>query len=136
LKILIAEDDFVCSTLMKELLRKYGTCHVASDGQEGVTAFDEALKAGEPFDLVCLDIMMPVMDGQEALREIRKIEQENGVEGSDCAKIIMTTALDDAKNIMDALVLGSAEGYLNKPITPEQLAEELNKFGFKPLKDN
>ncbi len=136
MKILIAEDDFVCRTLIQELLKKYGACHVATNGKEAVTAFDKATKADEPYDLVCLDIMMPEMDGQQALREIRKIEQENGIGGSDCSKIIMTTALDDAKNIMGALVKGSADGYLNKPIRPEQLEEELQKLGFKAEKDN
>jgi two-component system chemotaxis response regulator CheY len=134
-KILIAEDDFVCRTLIQELLKKYGVCHVATDGKEAVTAFEKAMKAGEPYDLACLDIMMPEMDGQQALREIRKIEQENGIGGSDCTKIIMTTALDDAKNIMSALIKGSADGYLNKPIRPEQLEEELDKLGFKPGKE-
>ena len=44
-------------------------------------------------------------------------------------KVLMTTALDGAKDIMAAFVKGSCEGYLTKPITPKKLDEYLKKFG-------
>lgn len=50
------------------------------DGREAVTAFTEALDAGEPFDLICLDVMMPEMDGHTALASIRRIESEHGID--------------------------------------------------------
>jgi len=133
MRILIAEDDFVCRSLLQEILAKYGSCHAASNGREAVEAFEAKLKEGEPYDLVCLDIMMPEMDGQEALRTIRQIEKDNGVGGTDGSKIIMTTALDDAKNIMTAFIKGSCEGYITKPIDYAKLQEELTKLGFQPL---
>lgn len=133
MKILISDDDFVCRTLLQEIFQKYGTCHATSDGKEAVTAFENMLNTDEPYDLVCLDIMMPEMDGHQALQQIRKIEQENGIGGSDIVKVIMTTALDDAKNIMNAFIKGSCEGYLTKPIDYEQLEKELARLGFHPV---
>lgn len=67
MKILLAEDDFVTRKFMVGFLSKYGECDVTVDGMEAVDAFMMALEDGEPYDLVCLDIMMPVMDGYQAL---------------------------------------------------------------------
>jgi len=129
LKILIAEDDFVSRTLLQEIMTKYGSVHTANNGQETVDAFIEQTKAGKPYDLICLDIMMPVMDGQQALKEIRRIEHEKGIASANAVKIIMTTALKDSENIMHALVIGSCDAYINKPISPEELDEILPQLG-------
>lgn len=133
MKILIAEDDFVCRTLILEMLDEYGICHSAANGKEAVEAFAEGLESDEPYGLICLDIMMPEMDGQEALLKIRALEEEKGIGGYDAVKIVMTTALDDPKNIMQALVKGSCDGYLNKPIQPDSLAPMLEKLGITKM---
>ena len=67
MKILLAEDDFVTRKFMVNFLSKYGECDVTVDGMEAVDAFMMALEDDEPYDLICLDIMMPVMDGYQAL---------------------------------------------------------------------
>ena len=69
MKTLIVEDDFTSRLLMQELLKGFGMVNVAVDGQEGVEAVRLALKNGEPYNLVCLDIMMPELDGQQTLRD-------------------------------------------------------------------
>ena len=67
MRILLAEDNFVTRKLMVAILSQYGECDVAVDGMEAVDAFLMALEDGKPYDLICLDIMMPVMDGFQAL---------------------------------------------------------------------
>ena len=130
MKILIAEDDFVCRILLQEILNEYGTCHMASNGQEAIDAYLSMLDKGEPYDVIFLDIMMPEKDGQQVLRKIREIEQERKIGGNDMTKIVMCTALDDSKNIMTALIKGSCEGYLNKPIDTDKVIELVEKMGF------
>lgn len=129
MKILIAEDDFVSRTLLQEMLAPLGICHVAMDGLEAMAAYKQALEVKEPYDLVCLDIMMPNLNGQEVLKQIRAVEKERGIGGSDMIKIIMVTALDDAKNIMSALVKGSCDAYLVKPVDRDKLMAEIKKMG-------
>ncbi len=127
MKTLIVEDDFTSRLLLQELLKGYGPSHVAVNGKEAVEAVRAALEANEPYDLICLDIMMPEMDGQEALREIRALEDARGITSSYGAKIIMTTALGDLKNVSAAY--GSlCDAYLVKPIEKVKLREELNKL--------
>jgi two-component system, chemotaxis family, chemotaxis protein CheY len=71
--------------------------------------------------------LMPEMDGQTVLKEIRRIESETGIHGSDGIKIIMTSALSDRKNILDAFK-SQCEAYLVKPVDRELLLEHLREF--------
>ncbi len=128
LKILIAEDDFTCRKLLQTFLSEYGDCFVAINGHEAVEAVREALDKGQPYDLICLDIMMPEMDGHEALEAIRQIENEHGIAGLDGVKVIMTTVLGDSKNVIGAFRTG-CEAYIVKPVSKEKLLEEMEKLG-------
>lgn len=128
MKILLAEDDFVTRKFMTGFLSKYGECDVTVDGMEAVDAFMMALEEGAPYDLVCLDIMMPVMDGYQALMGIRNLEKERNIPKEKEAKIIMTTALNEEKNVKMAFELGCTV-YSGKPIDQEKFEQALKKFG-------
>lgn len=127
MQALIVEDDFTSRLLMQELLKSYGPTHIAVNGKEALEAVRAALDRGEPYDLICLDIMMPKMDGQEALKQIRALEEAKGSGSSHEAKIIMTTALADLKNVSTAYN-SLCDGYLTKPIQKAKLLEELRKL--------
>ena len=127
MKILLAEDDFVTRKFMVNFLSKYGECDVTVDGMEAVDAFMMALEDGEPYDLVCLDIMMPVMDGYEALVGIRNLEKERGISEDNAVKVIMTTALNEERNVNMAFELGCTV-YSGKPIDQEKFEQVLTKL--------
>lgn len=124
MKALIVEDDFTSRLLLQGILQPFGECHICVNGREAVDAFRAAIDANAPYTLVCLDIMMPEMDGQAALREFRSIEANAGIYASDGVRVIMTTALDDKKNIMNAFK-EQCDIYLVKPIEREKLLESL-----------
>lgn len=129
MKTLIVEDDFISRRILRELLNPYGEIEIAVDGEEAVTAFRMAHEAKAPYDLVCMDIMMPKMDGREALRQIRKMEKELEVPPNLEVKIIMTTALDDPKTVFDSFYQDGATAYLVKPISKQKLIRELRALG-------
>jgi len=133
MKSLVVEDDFAARKLMQRWLSQVSDCDIAVNGIEAVDAFNEALKEGVPYDLVCLDIMMPQMDGHQALEAIRQIESEQGIVGLDSVKVIMTTALDDSKHVLGAFREG-CEGYIVKPIEKQKLLTEMEKLGLIPVK--
>jgi len=128
MKILIVEDDATSLRLMQEFLKMYGTLHVAVNGNEAIEAVCKALETGEPYDLICLDTMMPEMDGQTALKHIRDLEEARGILSTNGTKIIMTTAFGDVKNIMAAFH-SLCDAYLVKPISRVKLLEALRKLG-------
>ncbi|MCI9122571.1 MAG: response regulator [Eubacterium sp.] len=127
MKILLAEDDFVTRKFMVNFLSKYGDCDVTVDGMEAVDAFMMALEDEEPYDLVCLDIMMPVMDGYQALVAIRKLEKEKNIAQDKAVKVIMTTALNEERNVKMAFELGCTI-YSGKPINQDRFEQALKKL--------
>lgn len=128
MKILIAEDDFASRKFMLRFLGKYGECDVTMDGREAVEAYTMSIEAGDAYDLVCLDIMMPGMDGYQALKEIRDIEKANNVAQDKEAKIIMTSALNEGRNVQKAFELGCV-AYAGKPIDQDKFEGVLKKLG-------
>lgn len=128
MKILLAEDDFASRKFMDNYLSKYGDCDVTVDGEEAVDAFMMALEDGEPYDLACLDVMMPVLDGYQVLKAIRNIEAEKGIAKDKRVKVIMTTALNEERNVKMAFDLG-CEAYSGKPIDVEKFDKVLKKLG-------
>ncbi len=129
MKALIVEDDFLARSLLSTLLSEYGICHVAVNGKEALEAIRTAFEDKEPYDLICLDIKMPVMDGQEALMALRKMEGDLGINGWDATKVIMITAIDDPKNIMRAFRQGQCEAYLSKPLDRDKLVGHIRDLG-------
>lgn len=133
LKILIVEDEVTSRLLLSSFLSPLGPCDEAEDGREAVQKFRSALQDGAPYDLVCLDIMMPRMDGQAALREIREAEDAAGIIPDQRTKVLMVTALSEQHHVLRAYMRGGATGYLVKPIDKERLYAELGKLGFRFL---
>ncbi len=129
MRYLLAEDDFGSRRLLQVLLQKYGLCDVVMDGAEAVEAFRLAWEENNPYHAVFLDIMMPNLDGQQALRQIRVIESELGIDARSEVKVVMTTALEDPKNVVEAYYQGGATSYLVKPIDRHVLHTEMERLG-------
>lgn len=130
MRILIAEDDTASARYMSGLLVRFGECVVCEDGEFALAAYRSALEEGRPFQLVCLDIMMPRKNGQEVLEEIRRLERQAGIRPGLGVKIIMTTAMGDMRSVMSAY-RGGATAYITKPILTERLFETICSLGFE-----
>jgi two-component system chemotaxis response regulator CheY len=127
-RYLVVDDDGVCRALLKAMLSPFGQCTFAYDGQEAIDAVRLSLEDNRPFDLICLDIMMPGVSGHDALTQIRKVEMEHGIGGSDCVKVIMTTALSDSKHCIQSFREG-CECYVTKPIDETELLGKMRDLG-------
>lgn len=128
MKILIVEDEEISSTVLENMLNTLGKCDVAVNGKEALSIFSSALKAKTPYDLVCLDIKMPEIDGLDTLKMIRATEEKFGIFALDGVKIIMTTSVGGSKEIMRAFK-GGCEAYLIKPIDREELLGQIKSLG-------
>lgn len=125
MKILIAEDELVSATLLKEIMGKWGEVELAVDGAMALEFYYNAYETQSMYDVICLDIMMPHLSGQQVLEEIRNFELDHNVPAKEMVPVIMTTALGDEKNVMKAFLKGACEGYVVKPMTSAKLANEL-----------
>ncbi len=129
MRILIAEDDYVSRKFLFKLLSQFGECDVTVDGMEAIEVFLMSLEEQNYYDLVCLDIMMPEVDGIKVLKTMRKLEEERNTPKEKRAKIIMTTALNQTDEVMESFEAGS-EGYAVKPIDTDKFMSVLNKLGY------
>lgn len=128
MRVLIAEDDFASRLFMEKFLSRYGECDVAVNGIEAIDAYVHSINEGNIYDLICLDIMMPKLDGIEALKSIRDIEKQKGISEDKKVKIIMTTALNDNATVLKAYDAG-CEAYAWKPIETDKFILVMENLG-------
>ncbi len=131
MNILIAEDDVIARRVLSLFLAPYGDVHAAASGKEAVSMFQQALQNGASFDLVCLDIHMPGLEGLEVLKQIRELE------GADSTKkktpVLMLTGSSEEEEIAQAHMLG-AKGFILKPIIESDLIDHLVAIGLAPTR--
>ena len=127
MKTLVVEDDFTGRLILHTFLSRYGECHIAVNGREAVDAFGAALESGLGYNLICMDIMMPEMDGREAVRQIRAMEEARGILSTHGAKIIMTTAVPEVKDALQCFK-HLCDAYLVKPINLFELLKEIKSY--------
>jgi len=128
MRFLIVEDDLTSRLILQKSLADYGECVATVNGIEAVQAFKMAMQEKRPYDLICMDIMMPDMDGQEALQNIRRLEKELQVPADREVRVVMTSALDDPQNVIEAMYEGGATDYLVKPLSRSSITGVLRKL--------
>ena len=131
MRFLVVEDEFVSRRVLTRFLEAFGTVEIAVDGHEAMEAVKVALDEKDPYAVICLDVMMPRLDGQGTLRQIRKMERARGLKLGEGSKIIMVTGLNDSATVMAAF-RGESDAFVVKPVDHARLVETLSSFGIKP----
>jgi CheY-like chemotaxis protein len=123
LHVLVADDNPVNRRVLIGLLTIFGYTGVAvGDGVAALTCLSK-----HPFDVVLMDVLMPNMDGFEALKTIRAQEKTQGGH----LPIIMVTAHADRIDQFKYQQAG-ADGFVSKPIEIEKLRSEFNRLFDRP----
>lgn len=128
MRTLIVEDEVSSCIILQKFLSPFGKCLIAVNGDVGIRLFREGHEKKEPFELICLDIMMPGKDGFTVLKEIRQWEEQHALADSEKVKVIITTALTDIANKTKSLK-EKCDGYLVKPVEKKDLIQLIQSFG-------
>ena len=124
IKALIVEDVFLIERLIEHIIGPYAVCKSVQNGKDAVSLFTKEYFNGEPFNLVCLDIYLPEMDGIEVLQGIRSFEDEIRIKEDERTRILMVTSLANQNIIKKARKIG-CDGYITKPFSKDQIIDEL-----------
>ncbi len=130
-RVVVADDDMVNQKVMRTYLERLG-CEVrlASHGVEAL-----ALIASGPCDVLFLDIMMPRMDGLQAVREIRRVENERQAAGQTVRRLpVVAITAKVMPGDREAGLAAGFDDYATKPVNDARLRESLQKFipSFQP----
>jgi two-component system, chemotaxis family, chemotaxis protein CheY len=131
MKCLIVDDQTENRMVLAKIIAPYGECDLVVDGSEAVELFELGLEEGQPYDLVLLDIMMPVLDGQEALKKMRAVEDAAGTPADEGSTIIMVTAVDATSEVKQANDERCSD-YIHKPINRAKLLIKLAEHNLIP----
>jgi two-component system chemotaxis response regulator CheY len=126
MRILIVDDGATNRLVLKAMLGSFGEVVMAENGVQAVWAFEESLTADDPFDLVCLDILMPEMDGLEALHSIRAAESRHEAKRS---VIVMVTGSRNPDHMLTALEREGCDGFVVKPVLWQTLRQVIARHG-------
>ncbi|MBF0503652.1 MAG: response regulator [Candidatus Omnitrophica bacterium] len=124
-RALVVDDNSANRQLIVEVLAQKAVCEIAVNGREAKEKYHLSLQNNTPYDLILLDIAMPVIDGLEFLREARKDEHKRGIALGDGVPVIMVTA--HKAMFMQALQDG-CDDYILKPIDPGVLIQKIEKL--------
>lgn len=128
MRILIAEDDRISRNFLQKFMQSYGEVDMAVDGMEAVDLYMDSIKQNNRYDLLCLDIMMPKVDGLKVLKVIRQLEKQHSIPQVDHLKIIMMTALADVGYVDEAFRQG-CDAYASKPVDTDKVEEVMRNLG-------
>jgi two-component system chemotaxis response regulator CheY len=132
MRILIAEDDLISQKLIAKTVAPFGEVQCVDNGKTAILQIEDALRAGQPYNLICLDVLMPHYNGIDVLKKLRILESQSGIGPDDQSRVIMITSLDDKDHFLRAFHEGS-EWFITKPINRHELLSVIEDLGFSPI---
>lgn len=126
MKILVVDDEFVSRKKLQKILGDIGDCRAVGSASAAMSVFEEAMRANTPFDLITLDIGMPVMDGTQLLEKIRKIEDTRAIPKERRVKILMVSGISDKETVL-ACIQNECDDFIVKPFNKEIVLNKLSK---------
>ncbi|KAL4781804.1 hypothetical protein BJX76DRAFT_369575 [Aspergillus varians] len=128
-RVLVVDDNSINLNLMLTFMKKRQLT-ILDSAENGQLAVDAVERTPQGYDVIFMDISMPVMDGFEATRAIRAIEKERGSEFSTRAIIIALTGLSSSRDESEALASG-IDLFLTKPVSFKEVSKLLDEWRLK-----
>ncbi len=127
IRALIVEDVFLIQRVIERFIEPYGTFRVSNNGRSALKEYAEYFFNGDAFNLVCLDIYLPEVNGLEVLKHIRDFEKEIRLSEEERSKIIIISSVTHPGTIQQAYDLG-CDYYITKPFSKDDILKALKKL--------
>lgn len=127
-RFLVVEDDELSRKILESFLSEFASCDSAPDGRVGYELFKQAIVDGRPYDLICADVNMPVLDGHKMVSFIRAREQSLPIIDGVRTVIFMISSSGSAADMTEAILDNDCDDYIVKPFHRETLAAMLRKY--------
>lgn len=124
MKTLVVDDDELGCMLLTTFFEDFGSCDQAENGKAALDLYEVAVAEENPYDLICLDIVMPVMDGMTTLCNLREREQQNKRKRT---MVFIISARGSISDIEDAFFEGDCDDYIVKPFSRESVRQMLDR---------
>jgi putative two-component system response regulator len=111
MRILVVDDELVSRAKLQVIMRTIGECETVDSGHGAMAAIEEAQEANRPFDLVCMDVNMPQMDGYDLCKRLKSDKKTQDI------PVIFITAEEETEHETRGFELGAAD-YIKKPFNP------------------
>ena len=127
-RILIADDHLVDRKLIKTFLKNKAECDEAANGNEAILSYNFSVQEKKPYDVILMDVEMPILRGVEVVRRIRDDETRRHIEPTQRVPVISVSALS-------AMEVGKGremfDEFVEKPVDPRELMEKIDKVMLK-----
>jgi two-component system chemotaxis response regulator CheY len=127
MRSLVVDDDDMGRLMLATFLEEFGPCDQAENGRQALDLIDCAAAENNPYTLICLDIVMPVMDGTATLFGIRERDLQQGKR----TKVFMISACSSPQDIEDAFFEGDCDDYVVKPFQRDLITTMLQRHKLK-----
>lgn len=128
MRTLIVEDVHFLALILQRIIEPYSKSDFAHNGTVAIEKYTKAFTKGSAYDLICLDLLLPEMDGFEVLRSVRQFEDEFNLPPEKRTKVIVVSTFNDQKTVAKAHAAG-CDSYISKPFRKYMVLKTIEKLG-------
>lgn len=128
-RLLIVDDETLIREILLDYMSDFCECDQAENGKIALDKYIQAIDEGKPYDVIFLDIYMPVMDGHDLLKSIRDHESELSIPDEKRIKAIVISTGSSPRIVADTFFDDMCDDYIIKPFKLDSLMIVLNKYG-------
>lgn len=131
MRFLIIDDETISRLTLERMLGNYGTCQSAGTGKAALTAFADALRKNEPFDVITIDLQLPDINGLQLMLKMQELERRIEDESFKPAIKLIISA-HSKKELIISCVQRGCDGYIIKPFNRDTILGKIRKCGLNP----
>jgi two-component system chemotaxis response regulator CheY len=128
MRLLVVDDEPLIRGILVGIVADLAECDQAENGQTAYESFEIALNTGRPYDVIFIDLAMPVMNGRKLLRAIRDKEMKLSVPEENRIKAVVISAENSPRQVAGSFFEDGCNDYIIKPFKVNEVLSILDKY--------